>query len=70
MEIQRIIYNWFYTTDVGEQFEEHIVGKDGVSTILECLPQVPSDVLHYLVEFEDGKRELIYNINKVEYTFK
>lgn len=63
--ITEIHFNWFSTTENGEDYFEHSVGKRGVKSIgnegidsVEC----------YAIDFEDGRRELIYNPNRVFYS--
>ena len=58
MKITKIHYNWFYTTDGGEYYDEAEVGKKGVVEISIKYP-------NYIIKYECGKSEIIFNANKI-----
>ena len=57
--IQSIRCNWFYTTSGGVQYEEYVIGEDGVIGITEMKNG------DYMVVFED-KIITASNINRVD----
>ena len=59
--ITKLTFNWFYTPEPGEQYEQHVVGVNGVVRIAEELPVEPGDRLCYVVKFNNGTKEIIYN---------
>lgn len=73
MRVKEVVYNWYQagsTIDIvgaGEYWEKVTVGSNGVSEILEHLPQGEGDRLRYLVKYNDGKAIMIFNPNTVEY---
>ncbi len=57
IECKKIYCNWRATKD-GAAYDVYEVGVDGVVTITEIRNG-------YQAEFDDGRFELIYNINRV-----
>lgn len=66
MKIKQINFNWFSSAE-GEEFSNYVVGSGGVIKIEENFPEFPGDSLNYLVTFEDGHKERIFNPNQVFY---
>ena len=60
--IETIRFNWFYTNEVGEGYDEYTVGSNGVLSIKETETEFDR---YFTVKFEDGHIEEIYNINLV-----
>lgn len=61
--INCITFNWFFSvTDNVENYEERIVGQKGVASI--SLDET-YDRPHYVVDYDDGRSELVYNPNRV-----
>ena len=63
-KIRKLSYNWFFTAN-GEEYSVHEVGAKGVVSIREQLPLSQGDKCCYLVEFENGMTERIFNPNKI-----
>lgn len=63
MKIKKIIVNWFYTTENGEEFTSYEVGKNGVFGIVD--QRVAEDGL--LVVMANGTKIKEFNINHIEY---
>ena len=66
MKITEIGFNWFYSNNgYGEEYQTRKVGKDGVKSISEHRAQCDGDKWYYDVEYDDGKVQTIFNINRV-----
>ena len=66
-KIVRLVANWWYNTELGEDYEIFIVGRDGVTQILEHRPQGEGDKWFYDVYFEKEGTRRIFNPNSVSY---
>jgi hypothetical protein len=69
MEIESIVYNWYATTENGEERGTITVGKTYneliCKKIVEHLPMGEGDKLRYDVYFSDGSIDRIFNPNYV-----
>jgi len=65
--IEKVIFNWFYTQEGGENYSIYQKGKDGVVDIKEHVPEGEGDRWFYIVEFDNGIVRKIFNINEVVY---
>ena len=65
--IRRLQYNWFSTTEQGDEYETVVLGEDGVKVIGEHLPKGAGDVLYYEVIYDDGSFKRIFNPNLVDF---
>ena len=65
-KINRIHFNWRQEGNIheglGENYEFHEVGINGVTEIKHIIDEGPP---FYIVYFATGKREFIYNFNQV-----
>lgn len=70
MKIKKIIYNWHFTSDYGENYEVHEVGKLGVKEIAKVENELTPEIF-CRVYFEDGNQMHdgvmldIYRINQI-----
>jgi len=62
MKVKKVIYNWFYTNEVGQEHSEYEVGKDGVDYI-DWLDG-PREII-VRVGFKDGRHISLFNINEI-----
>lgn len=73
MVITRIEFNWHQKGSIqdslgcGEDYYVHEKGKKGVLTIHEYEPANRNQVHYFIVNFEDGSMEKIFNPNRVYY---
>ena len=65
--VKRIIFNWFYTHDTGEEYNIYTVGEDGVSEIKEYYPAGEGDLYCADIIFKDGARIRTFNPNEILY---
>lgn len=65
MEIISITYNWYYTTQEGEEYDKYEIGNKNVKKITEHKPQGEGDNWYCDVEFNDGKIITVTNLNKI-----
>ena len=65
--ITKLEYNWWGHSQ-GEDYYTHEVGKKNVTDIVEHCAQGEGDKWSYLVTFEDGHVERIFNPNKIYYS--
>jgi len=65
MKVKRIIFNWAYTSDIGIEYHEHEVGKEGVVKITENPARGEGDKWQYYVEFKNGQAERVFNVANV-----
>ena len=67
--ITEIIYNWFYTTVCGDEYNRYELGKSytlgKVKKIEKHFPAGEGDRHYCIVYFENGSTEIIYNVNKI-----
>jgi hypothetical protein len=66
---ESVEYNWRQVAcgmdDMGEDYDFYIVGNKGVSEIIYHKPQGEGDRHFCKVMFEDGKEEIVFNLNRV-----
>ena len=76
IRVSSIHFNWFYTSGVGEEYQQFVVGDFYDMTrnrtekkVTEIIHHMPcSGEGHYCeVLFDDGSRESVYNLNRVFY---
>lgn len=65
MEITEIHYNWYYTTNEGEDYTIIKLGERGVKKIIEHRPQGDGDNWYCEIEYTDGTLLTVANLNKV-----
>lgn len=63
-EICRIDFNWFYSTEVGEEYQTAELNKYGVVKIEEIPPRCEGDRNCYAVHMKNGWIKHIYNVNR------
>lgn len=66
-EINRIWFDWFYTTEIGEEYVEMAVGYQGVIRIEEHLARGEGDRVWYDIFFENGEMQRTFNPSRVFY---
>ena len=60
---ETLVYDWFYTNEVGEEYQEYVVGEAGVKEIQYHTPLGEGDKHYCDVVFEDGLVRRIFNIS-------
>lgn len=60
-------YNWYATSEIGEDFCSATVGKDHVESINYHTPQGEGDRHFCDIQMDSGVQLRIFNINKVEF---
>ena len=63
-KIQQVDFNWFFSpADNSAHWDHRTVGQDGVINIgVREYGDAPS---FYIVNYEDGRQEWIYNVNRL-----
>ena len=67
MIVKKIIYDWWYTNEGGEEYGVAEVGKEDVIKIEEHESKGIGDKLYYDIFFNTGKKIRIFNVSSVEY---
>ena len=63
--VVRVDYNWYFSSENGEEFSTAKVGQSGVTEIRYYSPQHECECHYCEVIFENGSLERIFNINRV-----
>ena len=66
MKIKSIVFNW----SPGAVAPTRTVGVEGVTEIKGFSPRVDGDRWNYVVKYEDGSAERIFNPNLISYFAK
>ena len=63
--IVRVDYNWFFSNENGEEFSSAKIGQNGVTEIRYYSPRHECECPYCEIDYENGYRERIFNINRV-----
>lgn len=68
----RVRYNWFYTNQEGEEFQEFEVGKNNCTKIEFHCPRFGQSIGKSFIEafFKDGTKSRIYNFSEIHFAKK
>jgi hypothetical protein len=66
VDVKKVIFDWFYSHECGEDYSFYEVGKTKVMAITYHKPAGEGDRHYCEVYFSDGKKEIIFNINRIE----
>jgi hypothetical protein len=65
--IRKIICNWFYTTENGEEYESYEVGHNEVVEIERHIPRNGLERDFCLVKLENGTEVIKFNVDSINF---
>lgn len=66
-KVKKIIFNWLYSHELGEDYSYYEVGKNNVTDIRYHKASFEGDRHHCIIYFSNKEKEVIFNLNCVEY---
>lgn len=67
IKCSEITVDWFYTTEVGEEYIKYMVGQNDVSEILYHESKFEGDKHYCDIVFTNGKRIREFNVSYLEF---
>ena len=66
-KVKRILYNWYFTQEYGEEYLSCNITDQNISSIEEHIPLFNGDKHYCVIHYTDGSSEKVFNLNSIEY---